>query len=142
MYKISNDFCITFVTSSLLWQGKQLRTLPSQCDRGFIVNEMSLVVRKQALCKCEKTKMQISCAVTAQLISAFVFATWLVQSLYYLNPKFQASSHLLWLYSPVCVVPGRKPRRPVFSQGGSNISILFLASKGFSSSELFIFTAP
>ena len=26
-------------------------------------------------------------------------------SLYYLNPKFQASSHLLWLYSPVCVGP-------------------------------------
>ena len=23
------------------------------------------------------------------------------------NPKFQASSHLLWLYSPVCVRPGR-----------------------------------
>ena len=29
------------------------------------------------------------------------------------------SSHLLWLYSPVCVGPGRKPRRPVFSQRGS-----------------------
>ena len=26
-----------------------------------------------------------------------------------LNPKFQASSHLVWLYSPVCVGPGRKP---------------------------------
>ena len=35
------------------------------------------------------------------------------------NPKFQASSHLLWLYSLVCVGPGRKPRRPVFSQRGS-----------------------
>ena len=34
------------------------------------------------------------------------------------NPKFQASSHLLWLYSPVCVGPGRKPLRPVFSQRG------------------------
>ena len=41
-----------------------------------------------------KTKTQISCAVTAQLISAFVFATWIVQHLYFLNPKFQASSHL------------------------------------------------
>ena len=29
--------------------------------------------------------------------------------MYFLNPKFQASSHLLWLYSPVCVGPGRKP---------------------------------
>ena len=53
-----------------------------------------------------KTKVQISCAVTAQLISAFVFATWTVQSLYFLNPKLQAFSHLLWLYSLVCVRPG------------------------------------
>ena len=37
----------------------------------------------------------------------------------HLNPKFQASSHLLWLYRPVCVGPGRKPRRPVFSKRGS-----------------------
>ena len=38
-----------------------------------------------------KTKAQISFAVTAQLISGFVFATHVVQ----FNPKFQASSHLL-----------------------------------------------
>ena len=25
----------------------------------------------------------------------------------------------MWLYSPVCVGPGPKPRRPVFSQRGS-----------------------
>ena len=31
------------------------------------------------------------------------------KSLYFLSPNFQASSHLLWLYSPVCVRPGRKP---------------------------------
>ena len=36
--------------------------------------------------------------------------TRIVQSLFFLNPKFQASSHLLWLYSPVYVGPGRKPR--------------------------------
>ena len=39
-----------------------------------------------------KTKAQISCAVTAKLISAFVFATRIVQPLFCLNPKFQASS--------------------------------------------------
>ena len=50
---------------------------------------------------------------------AFVFATYIVQSLYFLNTKFHASSHLMWLYSPVCVGPGRKPQRPVFSQRGS-----------------------
>ena len=63
-----------------------------------------------------KTKALISLAVIAKLISAFVFATRIVQSLYFLNSKFQAASHLLWLYSPICVGPGRKSRRPVFSQ--------------------------
>ena len=67
-----------------------------------------------------KTKTQISFAVTAKLINVFVFATRIVQSLYYLNPKFQVPRHLLWLYSPVCVGPGRKPRRPVFWRRGSN----------------------
>ena len=41
---------------------------------------------------------------------AFVFATLIVQSLYFLNPKFQGSSHLLLLYSPVCVGPGPTPK--------------------------------
>ena len=56
-----------------------------------------------------KTKAQISFAVTAKLISAFVFATRIVQFLFYLNPKFQACSSFLCLYSPVCVGPVRKP---------------------------------
>ena len=68
---------------------------------------MSRVVRKPAFAYA-KTKAQISFAVTAQ-------------SLYFQNSKFQASSHLLWLYSPVCVGPGQKPRRPVFSERGSYI---------------------
>ena len=42
-----------------------------------------------------KTKTQISFAVTAKLISAFVFATRIVQFLFYLTSKFQASSFLL-----------------------------------------------
>ena len=42
-----------------------------------------------------KTKAQISFAVTAKLISAFVFATWIVRFLYFLNPKFPAFSYLL-----------------------------------------------
>ena len=72
-----------------------------------------------ALIAYVKTEAKISCTVTAQLISAFVFATGIVLSLYYLNPKFQASSHLLWLYSPVCVGPSRKPRRQVFLRCGN-----------------------
>ena len=34
-----------------------------------------------------------------QLISTFVFATQIVQLLFFLNPKFKASSQLLCLYS-------------------------------------------
>ena len=47
--------------------------------------------------------------VTAKLISAFVLATRIVQFLFYLNPKFQASSSFLCLYRPVCVGPVGKP---------------------------------
>ena len=65
-----------------------------------------------------KTKTQISFAVTAKLVSAFFRYT---DSTITLLPdtKFQASSHLMRLYSPVSVGPGRKPQRPVFSQRGS-----------------------
>ena len=33
---------------------------------------------------------------------------YIEQSLYSLNPKFQACSHLLWSYSPACFGPCRK----------------------------------
>ena len=61
---------------------------------------MSRVMRKPTFCICENKDAD---QLTAKLISAFVFATRIVQSLFYLNPKFQASNHLLCLYSPVCV---------------------------------------
>ena len=66
-----------------------------------------------------KTKAQISFAVTVKLISAFVFTTRIVQFLFCLNPEFQASSSFLSWYRSVCVRPGRKPGRPVFSRRGS-----------------------
>ena len=81
-------------------------------------------LRKQRSRSASKTKKQISFEVTAKLISAFVLAIRIVQSLFYLNTKFQASSHLLWLYSRVCVGPGRKPRRPVFSQRSSYVDVV------------------
>ena len=87
-------------------------------DFGCLKNEPRY--EKNRLFAYAKTKTQISFAVTAKLISAFVFATRIVQSLYFLNTIFQASSHLVWLYSLVCIGPGRKPRRPVFSKRGSN----------------------
>ena len=58
-----------------------------------------------------KTKTQISCAVTAQLISAFVFAKQIVQLLLYLYPKFQASRLLLWLYRSVCIRTQSEPSK-------------------------------
>ena len=73
-----------------------------------------------------KTKTQISFAVTAKLISAFVFVVRIVQSLFYLNLKFQASIHPVWLYSLVCFRPGWKPRRPVFSERGSHAIVMIL----------------
>ena len=67
----------------------------------------------------EKTAFCISENKDTELIGAVGFATRIVQSLNFLNPKFQAFSRLLWLHSPACVGPGRKPRRPVFSQWDS-----------------------
>ena len=57
-------------------------------------NHMSRIVRNQIFAYA-KTKAQISFAVTAKLISAFVLATWIEQFLFFLNPKFQASSLFL-----------------------------------------------
>ena len=59
------------------------------------VINMSCVIKPPQIFAYAKIKAQISYAETAQLIRAFVFATWIVQSLFYLNSKFQASSHFL-----------------------------------------------
>ena len=67
----------------------------------------------------EKTVFLFAYAKKKTQISAIVFATQIVQFLYFLNTKFEASTHIMCLHSPVCVRPGRKPRRPVFSQRGS-----------------------
>ena len=48
-----------------------------------------------------------------------------LQSLYYLNPIFQACSHRLWLYSSVFGGPGRKLRKQVFLRRGSFPDLLF-----------------
>ena len=50
------------------------------------------------ICICENKdadQLRSNREVTAKLISAFVFATRIVQSLFFLNPKFQVSSLLL-----------------------------------------------
>ena len=86
---------------------------------------MSRAVRKPAFCICEN-KDADQLRGSAKLISAFVFATQIVQSLYFLNTKFQASSHLVWSCSLVCVGPGQNPRKPVFLERGLNVIVVKL----------------
>ena len=54
---------------------------------------MSQHHEKIGFCLCEN-KGADSCAVIVHLISAYVFALLIVQSLFYLNAKFQAISLL------------------------------------------------
>ena len=80
---------------------------------------MSLVMRKLVFCMCENKdadQLRGNREADQRLCFRYTDSTIPLLPIYM---KFQASSHLLWLYSPVCVRPGRKPRRPVFSQRGS-----------------------
>ena len=81
-------------------------------------------MRKPAFCICEN-----KAADQLKLISAFVFATQIVQSLFFLNPKFQAPSYLLWLHSPVCVGPGWKPPEDRFSHNEANMLYILGSEK-------------
>ena len=87
-----------------------VNVVPPQVTKSQRISNMCPVMRKPDFAYV-KTKAQISCSVTAQLISAFVFATWIEQSLFSLNPKFQASSLLLLLFLSVCVGPGNPKDR-------------------------------
>ena len=84
---------------------------------------MGRVMRKPAFLHIPaKTKTQISCAST---ISAFAFAISPSTS------KFEVYSHLMWLYSPVCVGPGRKLRSCFFFLATKLVlSIINLVSEG------------
>ena len=76
----------------------------------------------------KQRRRSASFAVTAKLISAFVFATRIVHFIFFLNPKFPVSSHLLCLYSSVCVRPVRKPHCWFFHEAAhlvrTNIGII------------------
>ena len=85
-------------------------------------------MRKPAFCICENKdadQLRSNCAADQR-----VFAIRIVQSLYFLNPKFKLSSYLLLLCSPVRVGPDGKPRNPVFSRRGS-IMVNYPISKQF-----------
>ena len=93
--------------------------LPFQLVRSGSDLKMSHHTRKPTTCICEiKGADQLCSNCTAD--HRFVFTTRIVQFLFFLNPKFQASTLPLCLYMPVCVTPGRKPRRPVFPREHPN----------------------
>ena len=76
-------------------------------------------MRKPAFYICENKEadqLLSNCAADQCLCFRYLDSTILLLP----KSKFQASSHLLWLYSPVCVRPGRKPQRQFFSERGSN----------------------
>ena len=75
-------------------------------------------MRKQAFYICEN-KNPDQLRGNREADQRLCFRYMIVQSLYFLNPNIQASSRLVWSCSPVCVGPGRQPRRSVFSQRGS-----------------------
>ena len=76
-------------------------------------------MRNPALCICENKdtdQLRVDRKADHRLCFRYIDS---IQFLYLLNTKFHASSHLLWMYNTVCVIPCRKPRRLVFSQQGS-----------------------
>ena len=91
-------------------------------DQSTRISKASSVTRKPALCICKNKGADQLCGYrTADQRLCFRYKINVVQSLYFLNPKFQASNYPLWLYSPIRVGPARKPRRQVFSQAGSTL---------------------
>ena len=67
---------------------------------------MSLCMRKPTICIGEKAADQLRGNREADQRLCFRYTDSTILS--YLNTKFQASNHLLWLYRPVYVKPGRK----------------------------------
>ena len=64
---------------------------------------------KPALCICTKQsadQLHGYRKADQRLCNRYIDST---ASVYLLNPEIQAPSHLLWLYSPVCVGTGRNP---------------------------------
>ena len=101
--------CGVSVLYQLLFNTYENKRLCSLCS----CNSHSIVIKyepphgkKTAICIAKNKgadQLRINCGADQCLC----FSTWIVQFLYFLNPKFPASYHLLRLYRPVCVRPGR-----------------------------------
>ena len=108
--QLSSNTLYVLLMHNICFYGEMLKKYPKKSlsslsfsistpDFPLFTIYMRRFIRKHVFCICENKD--------AQLIGAFVFATQIVQSLYFLNPKFQASSHPLRLHNSVCVGPGR-----------------------------------
>ena len=86
--------CSAELSMKKVLEPRVLDTIPqhSCCITMHLLNKLFY------FCRCmgayAKTNAQISFAVTAKLISAFVFATQIVQFLYFLNEKFRTSNSI------------------------------------------------
>ena len=99
--------------SVLHWEKMRLNYRCSVSEENLsqrpVIEEMKQSVDEKVQLKRENQQSAYAKTKAQKLISAFVFATPIVQALFFLNLKFQASIHLLCLYSLVCVGPIRKP---------------------------------
>ena len=85
---------------------------------------MSRVMRKPTFCICENKdadQFRGNCEADQRLCFRYIDRTIPLLS----KSKFQASNHLLKLYSLVCVGPGRKPER-WFSHDAAHILSLIV----------------
>ena len=93
---------------------KKLKKYEKNNTKTFDGKQKSLIMRKSAFCNCPADQ---------RLCFPYTDYRYTIPLIH--KSKCQAFSHLLWLYSSVCVGLGRKPRRPIFSQRGSNTGSIF-----------------
>ena len=85
---------------SAMQAGKRLEISPIETSCLYYTSK---VMRKTAFCICENKAVDQNRTADQHLCLRYTGNT------IPLLPNIQASSHLLRLYSPVCVGPGRKP---------------------------------
>ena len=101
LHHMSNFHLVSFTHGIVTASSSRLLIILLLCQRHKIV----VVTSRENLAYAKKA--HISCA-----DQRLFFATYIEQSIYILNLKFQASSQLLCFYSPVCV---GNPKDRVFS---------------------------
>ena len=123
MSTVTANLCYAYVHSKDRDQQEYVSRLISifaacRLDSTISLYYMSCVVRKPAFCICKNKdadQLRGNCEADQRLCFRFTDSTIPLLP----KSKFQASSQLLCLYSPVCVGPGHKSRKLVFSRRGS-----------------------